>query len=330
MRAFENISDSLSAIANRHLGLAPVYSGPVSTFPDPSPPRSAAGGTNPVVPRTPGHSVMQADSPSRISLHPSVSIEALDRGDIDLGNRSDDRTSPGSPTSSRVADSEAGDLMEPGSLSSFETQLRLVQRDMIRVLKLPAEPSVDVQSDRLSFKRRTGLAEPREPSYPTLPLDRLCVDRMYNIAALQRWTPTPRRAAQYFQFNTNDRRDFLSSPIVPDTATDKLSGDCGKARTKALFFDKTRAKFEDTLKKADEAARFGICINAFLLLLSEYIVYACEHDSPIPADMLAAVFRCLDEVLRLSLDQFTRIAVLALKSRRTNLLEALFIPHEGT
>ena len=83
------------------------------------------------------------------------------------------------------------------------------------------------------------------------------------------------------------------------------------------------------MTKVDEAARFASQTNAFLLLLSEYMVCACEENSQVPADMLAVAFRCLDEILRLSLDQFTRISLLSTKSRRTNVMEALYIPHVG-
>ena len=82
------------------------------------------------------------------------------------------------------------------------------------------------------------------------------------------------------------------------------------------------------MEKSDKAARFGLCTNAFFLLLSEYIVYACEHGSPVLADMLAAAFRCLDKVLCLSLDKFSHIAMLPTNSSWVNLLKALFIPYE--
>ena len=54
-------------------------------------------------------------------------------------------------------------------LSNFETQLRLVQRNMIRVLNFPTEVDIDAAPARHSFKRRTAPDEPRQATFPTMP-----------------------------------------------------------------------------------------------------------------------------------------------------------------
>ena len=46
-------------------------------------------------------------------------------------------------------------------LYNFVTQLRLVQRDMIRVLNLPTEGNTEAVPARQSFKRRTAPVEPK-------------------------------------------------------------------------------------------------------------------------------------------------------------------------
>ena len=104
---------------------------------------------------------------------------------------------------------------------------------------------------------------------------------------------------------------------------DKLSADGGKATPKSGFIDKQKAKTEDLLVSLDRAARFGVRTNAFLLLLSEYLVCACEEQSPVPADLMVAAFKCLDEGLRTTLDQFTRVSLLATSSRWANVLSAM-------
>ena len=77
------------------------------------------------------------------------------------------------------------------------------------------------------------------------------------------------------------------------------------------------------MRKINEAARFSQ--SQPFLLLSEY----CEECASTPADKLAIAFRCLEKGLRMSLEQFTRISLQNTRSRRTNVLETLYIPYEG-
>ena len=345
LKAFQDINLSLAALTRQQQwGSTPAFAGtslPASTFPDPDPglilPDTCsmrgehAGPPNPGVafsvsadrPPTPGRDRATPRSPAQISLHPSMNFGSpvRDVPDIDVNS-----VQPPS-THSQDVHSEEEEVNDPCNFSPFETQLRLIQIDMVRVLQLPE--SSKPETTRRSFKRRTGVEEPRDPAFPAMPMDRLCTDRIQRISDAKKWTAFNKRAAAYFQFPEKDREDFFTVPLIPDTAKDKLTGDSGKAPTKSIFVDKTRAKMEETMKKVDKAARFGSQTNAFLLLLSEYIVCACEEDSQVPADMLAVAFRCLDEILRFSLDQFTRISLLSTRTRRTNVVDALYIPHEG-
>ena len=160
---------------NSNGGAAPTpqRAPPPSTFPDPEPIRAAPVVTGPPqlsevidsgseVPCTPGREWQRRGSPTAISLHPSTTLEA--------SNGEEPGEEPEGERSSREASSEEDEPTEPGSFSSFETQLRLVHWDMVRVLKL---------SDRRSFKTRTGGEETHSTLFPTLPLDRLCVDHSW-------------------------------------------------------------------------------------------------------------------------------------------------------
>ena len=341
MKAFDSINASLATIAQQRWGAAPTpqRAPPPSTFPDPDPGlvvqgpiRAAPVVTEPPqlaevidsgteVPRTPGREWQRKGSPTAISLHPSTTLEA--------SNGEEPEEEPEGERSSHETRSEEDEPKEPGSFSSFETQLRLVQRDMVRVLKLPTDDTPGDSSDRRSFKMRTGGEETRSTPFPTLPLDRLCMDRIKSTAALKKWIPHTKRSKNYFQYPQKDCEDFFTVPTIPSTAKDKLQSDSGKASAKAIFADKGKARLEEQMRKIDEAARFGAKANAFLLLLSEYIVCACEEGASTPADMLAIAFRCLEEGLRMSLEQFTRISLQTTRSRRTNVLETLYIPYEG-
>ena len=173
-------------------------------------------------------------------------------------------------------------------LSIAETELRLVQRDMARVLDLPAEEAGDAPSERRSFKRRTGPAPRRGNIFPAMPLDRVCADRIEGIMSASSWAAYPKRADLYYRFPPGDFDKYFSTPALPDSAADKLTADRGSTSSKLHFTDKARGKMEEVAKKIDSASRFGMRTSSFLLLLSEYLTLAGDEDSAIPADMMVA------------------------------------------
>ena len=83
-------------------------------------------------------------------------------------------------------------------LSNFETQLRLVLRDMIRVLNLPTEADTDTAPARQSVKRRTAPVEPKPVTFPAMPLDSVCADDMMAIAKATKWKPVKSHETAYF------------------------------------------------------------------------------------------------------------------------------------
>ena len=85
-------------------------------------------------------------------------------------------------------------------LSIAETELRLVQSDMARVLDLPAEKAEDGPAERRSFKRRTGPAPRSGNIFPAMPLDRVCADRIEGIMLASSWTAYPKLADLYYRF----------------------------------------------------------------------------------------------------------------------------------
>ena len=209
-------------------------------------------------------------------------------------------------------------------LSVMETELRLVQRDMVQVLQLPSLGET-AGSSRQSFKHMTSSAASSTPVFPVLPLDLVCVERMNSIAESAKWSPYKKRELSYYRFPSADFAQFFTA----DSAKDKLAVDGGSSSAKNLFSDRLRGKLEDTLKKVDTASRLGLRASSFLLLLTEYLTLGCEEDSPVPADLFTAALHCLDHGLRTSLDQFSRISTLAVTARRANVLDALFLPSEG-
>ena len=72
-------------------------------------------------------------------------------------------------------------------MSISETELRLVQRDMIRVLNLPSEPEPP-SYERQSFKKRAGPATGATKPFPVMPLYRVCSDRMDGVMGTKKWT----------------------------------------------------------------------------------------------------------------------------------------------
>ena len=125
---------------------------------------------------------------------------------------SDGSRSPGPTLASRSGASagEEDEVAQMQRLPITETELRLVQRDMIRVLDLPAAEN-PLQA-KASFKRRTGPAEGKEKIFPTLRLDQVCIDRMQTIMAGDKWRPYAPRERDYYQFPAGDFENFLSTP----------------------------------------------------------------------------------------------------------------------
>ena len=117
---------------------------------------------------------------------------------------------------------------------------------------------------------------------------------METLAKARTWRSCLPRARSYFQFPRANFEHFLQVPQLPDTARDKISADGGKATPKSGFIDKQKARMEELLVNLDRAARFGIRTNAFLLL-SKNLVHSCEEQSPVPADLMVATVKCLDE-----------------------------------
>ena len=200
------------------------------------------------------------------------------------------------------------------------SELRLVQRDMIRVLGLPpaAEPT---PPEHPPFKRTSGPTSGAADIFSTMPLDRVCVDRIADIMGTSKWSAFSIRVDKYYRFPTEDFDKY--------SAKDKLAAERGSASSKLPFADKTHSRLEEVLKKLDSSSRFGMRTTSLLLLLSEYLALGCDENSTVPGDMMVAALHCLDQGLCTVIDQFARISTLATSTHRSNVLDALFLPSEG-
>ena len=293
----------------------------------------------------PPHTVCRAPaSPPALSLHPSAefSVEVVGPPAVaapvpPVGPSApaapvvppgDSAQSPVSTRPSQSGSEDEDESVHMQRLSVMETELRLGQRDMVRVLQLPSLGET-AGSSRQSFKRMTSSAASSTPVFSSTAA-RLGVCWAHEFHCRDgKVSPYKKRELSYYRFPTDDFTQFFTAPVVPDSAKDKLAADGGSSSAKNLFSDRSRGKLEDTLKKVDTASRLGLRASSFLLLLTEYLALGCEEDSPIPADLFTAALHCLDHGLRTSLDQFSRISTLEVTARRANVLDALFLPSEG-
>ncbi|XP_033641699.1 uncharacterized protein LOC117301803 [Asterias rubens] len=159
--------------------------------------------------------------------------------------------------------------------------------------------------------------------------DRVCSDRMDGVMETKKWTPYSKRTEPYYRFPPADFEKHFATPVLPDSASDKLVADRGSTSSKLPFADKIRGKLEDVARKMDLSARLGLRTTSFLLLHSEYLEQGCDEETMVPADMMIAALHCLENGLCSVLDQFTKITTLATTSRRANVLDALFLPSAG-
>ena len=331
LHAVQSITASVSAMSAYHPGGLPGQLGPgcpplTGLYPDPGWATQSYVG--------PPHTVCRAPaSPPALSLHPSAefSVEMVGPPAVaavvpPVGPSApaapvvppgDSAQSPVSTRPSQSGSEDEDESVHMQRLSVMETELRLVQRDMVRVLQLPSLGET-AGSSRQSFKHTTSSAASSTPVFPVLPLDLVCVECMNSIAETAKWSPYKKRDLSYYRFPMADFTQFFTAPVVPDCAKDKFVADGGSSSTKNLFSDRSRGKLEDTLKKVDTASRLGLRASSFLLLLTEYLALGYEEDSPVPADLFTAALHCLDHGLRTSLDHFSRISTLAVTARRAN------------
>ena len=146
-------------------------------------------------------------------------------------------------------------------MSISETELRLVH--MIRVLKLPCEPEPP-SGERQSFKNRAGPATGVTKPFSVMPLDQVCSDRMGGVMETKKWTPCSRRTEPYYRFPPADIKKYFATPVLPDSASDKLVADRESSSSKLPFADKSRGKLEDVARKMDSSARMGMRTTSFL------------------------------------------------------------------
>ena len=300
---------------------------------------SRAPDSPPGLPQPPSNSYVQGrvattqwgppqGGPPCISLHPSAAFES-DHGRRDDASSESRSSMTSCPSDSADSANEEDELVTSiQRLSVSETELRLVQRDMIRVMNLPCEPEPP-SDERQSFKKRAGPATGAAKPFPVMPLDRVCSDRMDGVMGTKKWTPYSKRTEPYYRFPPADFQKYFATPVLPDSASDKLIADRGSSSSKLPFADKIRGKLEDVARKMDSSARMGMRTTSFLLLLSEYLEQGCDEENMVPADMMIAALHCLDNGLCSILDQFTKITTLATTSRRANVLDALFLPSAG-
>ena len=204
-------------------------------------------------------------------------------------------------------------------------------KEMVRVLQIPiSEDKTPDQNSRQSFKERTGHSDSRSRDFPVFPIHRSCADRIQTLAAVKKWRPFAARDVRPFRVPRADFEQFLDTPKLADTVRDKIAADSGGRTTqKSPFTSRERNKMEESLVKVDTASRAGLRVSCFLQLLSEFLVCSCEADSPVSPQTTELAFRCLDDCLRICMDQFIRISMLATTARRTNVLDAIFLPSDG-
>ena len=122
---------------------------------------------------------------------------------------------------------------------------------------------------------------------------------------------------RHFRVPRNDFDKFLAVPTLPDAARDKIAADSGgRSSLRSPFSSKGRNTLEDTLVKVDEASRAGLRVTCFLQLLSKYLVCSCESDSPVSPNAVELAFRCLDDSLRICMDQFMQVSAFATSTQR--------------
>ena len=266
--------------------------------PGPSEPRANTGG--------PSQISSHSEPDDRISIYPSDNLSSdsdnrqrpppcgntlssgAHKGQLAVQEHHRDCSLPGPPS---AASSEDESTMSQ-NLSASDQRLWALMKDMTRILNIPStdDPSPEPGS-RPSFKTRTGPIDARDKDFPIFPIDRCCSDRIKTLTAVKRWRPFAARDIRPFRVPRPDFDEFLAVPTMSDTVRDKIAADStGRTSQRSPFTNRERNKIEDTLVKVDTAAKAGLRLSCFLQLLSEFLVCACETDSPVSPDSTELAF----------------------------------------
>ncbi|XP_071852375.1 uncharacterized protein [Apostichopus japonicus] len=190
------------------------------------------------------------------------------------------------------------------------------------------EPETQPQkAGRVSKLTSTGEASSKPKT--TIPVDATCYDRFEAIANKTKWTAFPARADRAVRVPDEAWRDLFKCPTIPQEAKERLKAEQGASSTH-VFKTPAQRKLEELLVEVDMAARSGMKFASVLMLSAEVLMrhhqQLPEDSSQVSRDEAGQLLLLLGPLVRLTYDQFARIATRFVKARRQSIVSAIHWP----
>ncbi|PIK35642.1 hypothetical protein BSL78_27529 [Apostichopus japonicus] len=184
----------------------------------------------------------------------------------------------------------------------------------------PAGPSAPKSSSKL---RSTN--EAPEDDATSIPVDPHCFERVEILQTQRRWTAFPAKQDRALRVPEEAWKNLFHPPSIPRDSTDRLQAEQGL--TGGNFKDPHHKRLESTLFDLDQSSRVGMKLASTFLLAVEVLMrhhqQLPEDPDQIPDREAAQIMWLLGSQDRLVYDQFERIAIRSVESRRRNVLAAV-------
>ena len=219
------------------------------------------------------------------------------------------------------SEEEAPILGTEFSKEAFEKAVNIIRHQL-------GFPEESVPTPDPTRRSRLSLNKPSSSKRVSMPVDAECLDRFDAQASLNPWRAFPKRQASNFYVEEEHWKNFFAPPPVPPTCLDRLKA-TGATDAKGVFKSFPLRKSLKSWDGVDMAARTGLKFASSLLLLTEVLAKSFRQSSPeVSRKDTAALINFLSPVVRLSFDQFAKIAVRASRERREIILDSIRLPSD--
>ena len=194
-------------------------------------------------------------------------------------------------------------------------------------LGFEAQVEEEVPRSRGSSKlTTTGEQEGRR--IPVIPVDSSCFERFDALAGSSKWSACPTRQDRVIRVADQDWQELFRAPLIPQEARERLRVEQGT--TSGTFKDPSQRKMDDVLTELDTAARVGMKYGSIFMLLGELLMRAHQQlpgdERQISRKEIGQLLLLFGPLARLNYDQFARVAIKTVATRRESLVSAIRWP----
>ncbi|XP_071847285.1 uncharacterized protein [Apostichopus japonicus] len=197
--------------------------------------------------------------------------------------------------------------------------------------RLGFEPPPNPKPTERTSKLRTT-NEPSQSTTPCVPVDAVCFDRIEGLQAKKRWTAFPAKQDRALKIHDDTWKRIFKVPSITGEVRDRLRAE--QALSSGYFREPLRKKAEQSAYDLDQASRVGMKFASTFMLAAELLM---RHHQQLPEDKdqipdreASQILWLLGPLARLIYDQFARMSVKLVESRRDNVLAAMRWPDGET